>query len=175
MILFQINYIIQKKKEFDYIGILDHTFKLRKKRNQNTKYREKGLPTEKGGECLTSFKKNELLQIIKLLNIKNIDLKNKKLLCYHIEKKLLYLEKYNKKEMIYVIIPNNHPTYIHPYNIYSRKNYLEKKFNTSVSIIDNNYYQLNLILKYDKEKLNILEKYKFYLFDKNKNIWRSNI
>ena len=77
--------------------------------------------------------------------------------------------------MIYVIIPNNHPLYIHPYNIYSRKEYLEKKLNIKISLIKNKYYECILNLKNNKEKLDILEKFKFYLFDRNKNIWRSNI
>jgi superfamily II DNA or RNA helicase len=162
------------KEEFDYVGILDDTFKLRKKRNQISKYREKGLPTEKGGECITSFKKSELLKIIKLLDIENIDLKNKKLLCYHIEKKLLYLEKYNKDNKIYAIIPINHPIYIYPYNIYSRKKYLEKELKVKIQIIDDKYYELSLKIKNENDKKKI-EKFKFYLIDEKKNIWRSNI
>lgn len=162
------------KKEFEYIGILDNVFKLRKKREQKNKYREKGLPTERGGECITSFKKNELVRIIKLLDIKNIDLKNKTLLCYHIEKKLLFLEKYDKNNMIYMIIPNNHKLYIHPYNIYHRKMFLEKAINTKISLVDEKYYELKIKNLKDDIK-NILIKFKFYLFDKKNHIWRSNI
>lgn len=155
-----------KKEKFEYIGILDHIFKLKKSKNMN----------DKGSECITSLKKNELMRIIQLLNLNktNFDITNKKLLCYHIERTLLFLEKYNKKNITYVIIPNDHPIYIHPYNIYSRKKYLEKILKVSINIINQKYFEFTSKIKKQINK-QILEKYKFYLFDDKNKIWRSNI
>ena len=116
------------------------------------------------------------MKIVKILHLdkNNLNIKNKKILCYHIEKTLLFLEKYNKENMTYVIIPNNHPIYIHPYNIYSRKKYLEKFLKISINIIHQKYFEF--VSKITKDgHLQILQKYKFYLFDSKKNIWRSDI
>ena len=153
-----------KKKKFQYIGVLDQVFKLK------SNYKDKG------SECISSLKKNELMKIVKILHLdkNNLNIKNKKILCYHIEKTLLFLEKYNKENMTYVIIPNNHPIYIHPYNIYSRKKYLEKFLKISINIIHQKYFEF--VSKITKDgHLQILQKYKFYLFDSKKNIWRSDI
>ena len=160
------------------------------------KKRGTGIYNFKGSVCTTK-EKEYLIDIIKKLNstnnneIKKLNDMTKENICEQLKNKLLYLEKYsttkdgNKKT--YIIIPNNHPTMLFPYNLEDRIKFYINKFNKIVSsdtsIKNENkvkkmynkqneiYYELIFKnLSSMKSKINDLQKNKF-IFNKNNNEW----
>lgn len=114
------------KKEFDIVAIIDEDpddlFRLRKADTNIVNSKKKTtVPSLHGAVCLTNFDKEELTDILKKLN-NNLDFTklNKKNLCLTIKHELLKLEKYNKDNITYAMIPTNHTKYQFPYNIYDR-------------------------------------------------------
>ena len=122
-----------KRKSFNYIGIIDkdkknnEVFKIKKiYTGQSTKKRGIGITTLTGATCHNAFDKNELLDIIKLINTEikklklntkiNNNIKNKNKMCDYIKEKLLFLEINANNNTTYVMIPANHPTYKFPLN-----------------------------------------------------------
>ena len=168
-------YYYSGREENEYVGIIlpDNVFNFRKKRNFKTKFREKGLTTELGGNCLTSFPKKVLIKIIKKYSsLKETDISKQKI-CSHIMNIFLHLEKTNKENKTYVILPFNHPIYVFPYNIYSRKKFLEAKFNKPVTMTSK-YYEVKFDPKDDVSQFaSLFKRYSFAQAEKN--VWRANI
>lgn len=136
-----------KKKLKDERDLID-VFKLRKKRGKILdKKRGVGIFSMYGSVCYNSFKKEELIKIAKILDIKlNKDESNvRESICGIIRDKLLFLEKYgtikNNDKFTYVMVPKNHSTFKFPYNLEDRKDYiingLKKEFGDNVNIIVN--------------------------------------
>ena len=155
-----INYY-NKKKEYNYIGIIDKvssnklintenipdTFKLRLSfENKNDKKRGIGIQKNVGGICETSQNKQELNTIFKKIKSfaqKNFVINNKILdssasktnTCNNIKILLHFLEKYSTTKLnnkfTYFIIPDNHETYKFPIN-------LEDKIQDIIQNIENN-------------------------------------
>ena len=142
----------ENKEEFDIIGIIDYNktikkdvFKIREKRKKILeKKRGTGIYSEKGAICYTSKDKKQLKKLFKQLNIKKYNIKKSRInLCQIIKNKLLYLEKYSKNNITYMIIPYNHTKYVYPYNLEDRKKYINKKINN----FENNNLFFNFIKK----------------------------
>ena len=180
------------REENDYVGIIDKppnikrlvktnsaifdVFKLREKRKkQNEKKREIGLPSIKGATCQTAKSKLELLKIAKAIGI-TLDKKDKNSrnnLCDIIKERLLYLEKYAGKDSgipkkTYIILPYDHPMYLFPYNIEDRIDYIEKLMNVKIKVKRKDLIYNLEILNTKTLDSNILKKYKFTL---EKDVW----
>ena len=158
------NIYYQSRPENDIIGIIIgkqdiysksdkiiDIFNIRQKKDLNShKLREKNIPTSFGAKCL-SKNKTELNEILNILQI-NTKSVNKNTVCTLIKNKLLHLEKTstgpNKKT--YIKIPQNHHSYIFPYNTEDRIHYLNKKLKylfTESQHIEINIVKDNLILE----------------------------
>ena len=130
---FDTNYY-NSKKENSIVGIIDikdnmEVFKIRKNIDQedtkDTKKRGEGIISIKGSTC-EDKEKSEILMYSKKLGITTKDDSRQKI-CNEIKNKLIELEKYNKENITYLIIPNNHLTLEFPLNIHDRKDYIIKK------------------------------------------------
>ena len=135
------NIYYNSRPEFDIVGIIigkkniysksdkiTDLFNVRQKKDSTSiKLREKNVPTSFGANCLSKTKP-ELNEILKILEI-NTKSNNKNTICVLIKNKLLDLEKNstgsNKKT--YIKIPKNHNSYLFPYNIEDRIDYLKSK------------------------------------------------
>jgi len=131
---FDTNYY-STKKENSIVGIIDikdnsEIFKIRKNIDQSelqNKKRGEGIVSVKGSTC-EDKEKSEILMYSKKLNVTGIEKDDsRQKICNQIKEKLIQLEKYNKENITYLIIPNNHPTLEFPLNIHDRKEYLIKK------------------------------------------------
>lgn len=167
------------RDEFDFIGIIDivynkknetnmEVFKFRKKRDKIVeKKRLSGLQSFIGANCLTTKSKNELENIVDILN-KKIGIKTKNIsnktyddskisLCGKIKELLMFLEKYSvgKNKMTYIMIPSNYPKYVFPYNLEDR---LEKIKQKLFILVDEKYIKINNIQKNIHNK-NIITSY----------------
>ncbi len=174
--IYNFNDVIQyyeSKPEYDYVGIIDKTslkksasydvipdtFKLRSKRDKNSKKRGVGVPTLTGAVCETSQKKEELNKLAKHLNIdvpKKSETEKKSgrvKICKLIRNRLLYLEKYStvkdKNKFTFMIIPSNHPKYPFPFN-------LEDRIDIIINNIKNKT-QLKLDINIEKSNNGIFE------------------
>ena len=183
------------KPEYDYIGIIDKgtgkkiavgeinpdIFKLRQKRDKILiKKRGTGIPTLTGAFCETAKTKDELLDLVKFLNIDikklNKDISNSRTnLCNLIRNRLLYLEKYSttkdKNKFTYMIIPENHPIYPFPLNLEDRIVYILKKITDKIpfEIIHSIDKKTDGIFESKRDKS--LPKYIIFIDkDKNKDI-----
>jgi hypothetical protein len=122
------------KMENDVIGIIDikdnnEVFKLRKKlesSNINSKKRGEGIVSAKGSTC-EDKEKSEIVLFSKKLNLDVGKDDSRQKICNQIKEKLIELEKYNKDDITYIIIPYNHPTLEFPLNIHDRKDSTLKK------------------------------------------------
>lgn len=145
-----------KRNEFEYVGIIDKKssnkttnqkienkdqFKIRQKRPKILdKKRETGIPSFTGAVCYTSKDKEELMDIVKLLNLEVDKSTIRSSICEEIRDKLFALEKYStsrdKNKKTYLIIPGNHPEYPFPLNLEDRiKSILNDiKYETRISI-----------------------------------------
>jgi hypothetical protein len=104
-------------------------FKLREKRNTDNNSKRKTISI-KGAICYTAKEKEELLDMAKRLGVKLSNNKNgRQQLCDLIKQRLLFLEKYENDNKVYMIIPNNHPTYPFPLRLSDRVDYINKKVN----------------------------------------------
>ncbi len=154
---FDTNYY-ENRNEYKYVGTIDKepskkktkeenelvdVFKLRRKRGKILdKKRGTDIYTLYGSVCFNSFKKGELLKIIKDLGIKADDAKTRIGFCELIKNKLLFLEKYstqkNNNKLTYVMIPTNHSEYKFPYNLEDRKDFtmndIKNKLGTSIDV-----------------------------------------
>ena len=124
------------KEENEYIGIIDVDKSLTdrnkvvdifKIKNKNIEVRGKkrgyGISNFKGMVCHTGKHVEELIKIAKEIGIiikENDDTINKYNLCKLIRNRLLYLEKYNDDNKLYVIVPSNHKTINFPFNLKDR-------------------------------------------------------
>ena len=123
-----IGIIIGKKDKFSKKNIINDIFNIRTMKDANiSKDREKDLPTNFGANCLSKsipYLKN----ILNTLNIKTTT-SNKKNICKLILNKLLQLEKYSTgpNKLTYIKLPIKHHTYLFPYNIEDRIEYLNTK------------------------------------------------
>ena len=95
----------------------------------------------------------------KKLDVSDIDKDDsRQKVCNKIKNKLIELEKYNKENITYLIIPINHPTLEFPLNIHDRKEYIVQKIeemNLKVNVESSkNKYVLSV--KSDNEKLRSL-------------------
>ena len=152
------------RDENNVVGVIDNTvnkkdissstakdvFKIRNKRDKILeKRRGTGIPTLKGAVCNTSKDKEFLEDIAQNLGSSytkkqlNDMLRND--VCDIIRNKLLELEKYNLEEKTYIMIPNNHPDYVFPYNLQDRVKH----------IIDGikNKIKFDLNIKIDKKSI----------------------
>lgn len=126
---YTMEYYDERKDNF-IVGILDShhgedVFKLRETRPRRQR---QGSVSVKGAICYTAKEKDELLEIVKKLNIKNKS--NTRIgLCDLIKNRLLYLEKYENDDKVYIIIPINHPKYPFPLRLTDRIEYINKKVN----------------------------------------------
>ena len=122
-----------KRKSFEYIGIIDkdnknnEVFKIKKiYTGKSNKKRGTGITSLTGATCHNAFDKDELNNIVKLINneIKKLGLKTnvssklkkKNDTCNYIKEKLLFLETNAKNNTTYLMIPANHHTYKSPLN-----------------------------------------------------------
>jgi len=135
---FDINYY-SSKKENELVGIIDikdnnEVFKIRKNINKldiNSKKRGEGIITQKGSTC-EDKEKSDILLYTKQLHIKNINKDDsRQKICNQIKQELIHLEKYNKDNITYLIIPYNHPTLEFPLNIHDRKDAIISKVEDS--------------------------------------------
>jgi len=130
---FNIDYYLTKK-ENDVVGIIDmkdnnEVFKIRKRldTSSDTKKRGIGLISAKGSTC-EDKEKSEIIAYLKQLDIKDYNKDDsRQKLCTLIKDTLINLEKYNKNNITYLIIPNNHPILEFPLNIHDRKDFIVKK------------------------------------------------
>jgi hypothetical protein len=147
---FDINYY-STKKENEIVGIIEvkdnnEIFKIRKSistTDKNSKKRGEGIITQKGSTC-EDKEKSDILLYTKKLDIKNIDKdSSRQKICNQIKDKLITLEKYNKDNITYLIIPYNHPLFEFPLNIHDRKdfiiNLLKDKYKIDVESSKNKY------------------------------------
>ena len=126
------------KIENDVIGIIDikdnnEVFKIRRKlesNNINSKKRGEGIVSAKGSTC-EDKEKSEIVLFSKKLNIDVGKDDSRQKICNQIKEKLIELEKYNKDDTTYLIIPYNHPTLEFPLNIHDRKDSTLKKLKES--------------------------------------------
>jgi superfamily II DNA or RNA helicase len=132
-----------QRNENEIVGIIDKelgrkdsrrpdeikdVFKIRNKREKIlTKKRGVGIPSMKGAVCQTS-KTKEFLEDIAInlgVRLKKSDPQlSRNDICDLIQNRLLELEKYNKENKTYVIVPKNHPVYKFPYNLNDRVEYI---------------------------------------------------
>ena len=158
---FDTNYY-NSKKENSIVGIIDikdnmEVFKIRKNIDQedtkDTKKRGEGIISIKGSTC-EDKEKSEILMYSKKLGISTKDDSRQKI-CNEIKNKLIELEKYNKENITYLIIPNNHLSLEFPLNIHDRKEYIIKKveeIDLKVNV-DSSKNKYVLTVKSENEKL----------------------
>jgi superfamily II DNA or RNA helicase len=128
-------------------------FKIRVKKPKMTdKLRATGIPSLKGSVCATSKNKEYLENILYLLDkeINKLDNKDKHKqkpkhkdipdefitrtdICEQIKTKMLFLEKYNEKNITYVMIPANHLEYKFPYNLLSRVDFIKNQITNQIN------------------------------------------
>uniref|UniRef100_A0A6C0M1P7 Helicase ATP-binding domain-containing protein n=1 Tax=viral metagenome TaxID=1070528 RepID=A0A6C0M1P7_9ZZZZ len=118
------------------VGVLDShhgedVFKLREQRQIHMEERKKhriGTASVKGAICQTAKEKDELIDLAKKIGVKQITSKtaSRMGLCDIIKNRLMYLEKYGDDNKVYMIIPNNHPTYQFPLRLSDRVEYINK-------------------------------------------------
>jgi superfamily II DNA or RNA helicase len=149
------------KKENSIVGIIDikdntEVFKIRKNINQgDSKKRGEGIVSVKGSTC-EDKEKHEILMYSKSLDVTGINKDDsRQVICNQIKNKLIDLEKYNKENITYLIIPNNHSSLEFPLNIHDRKDYIIKKveeidLKVNIESSKNKYI---LTVKSDNEKL----------------------
>lgn len=180
------------RDEFEFVGIIDKEnnkkknkpseenydiFKIREKRPKILdKKRGTGIPSLKGAVCSTSKHRTYLEKVAKKLGIEKLNDDTRTNICDQIKEKMLLLEKYNKDNLTYIMIPYNHKSYPFPYNIYDRKNTILDKLMDEIKIklditidtvkkISGNekgYPSINIIIKDDKKLVeyeSILNKY----------------
>jgi hypothetical protein len=151
------------KKENDIVGIIDikdnnEVFKIRKeidKMNQESSETKRGVGIikQKGSTC-EDKEKSEILAYLKQLKITNFNKDDsRQVLCSILKQSFINLEKYNKENITYLIIPYNHPTLEFPLNIHDRKDMIlnklkEDNFKVNVDTSKNKYI---ISVKSDKE------------------------
>ena len=130
------------RPEFSVVGIIDKeltgktnkrvkdiedVFKLRDKKQKETKRRGTNIQTFRGSVCSNSKTREYLDDIAKKLKIKNLETFTRDTLCKEIMDKLFHLEKYSvgKDKKTYLIIPSNHPKYKFPLNLEDRVEYVK--------------------------------------------------
>lgn len=124
-------------KKFKDISELNDVFKIRNKRHKSDKKRRgTGIVTVLGSVCVTARKFDELMKIAKDLNIP-IDEPSKQNICESIKNKLIFLEKYSKDNLTYLMVPANHPEYPFPLNIKDRKDYIITNIRNKIKILNN--------------------------------------
>lgn len=138
----------ENRDEFKYVGIIDKeisrrknkqsdeikdVFKIREKRSKTLeKKRGTGIPSFKGAVCSTSKNKEYLENVAKELGAKfNLD-ETRTNICDKIRDRMLMLEKYEKGNITYIMIPANHPIYPFPYNIYDRLKFIKNQINDAI-------------------------------------------
>jgi superfamily II DNA or RNA helicase len=161
---FDINYY--NKKENSLVGIIDikdntEVFKIRRSITQEdlaNKKRGEGIISIKGSTC-DDKEKSEILLYSKKLEVTGINKDDsRQKICNGIKNKLIELEKYNKENITYLIIPNNHPTLEFPLNIHDRKDHIVKtveEMNLKIDV-DSSKNKYVLTVKSDNEKLRSL-------------------
>jgi superfamily II DNA or RNA helicase len=155
------------KEENSIVGIIDikdntEVFKIRKNISKeelnNIKKRGEGIISIKGSTC-EDKEKPEILMYSKKLDVKGITKEDsRQKICNEIKNKLIELEKYNKDNITYLIIPNNHPTLEFPLNIHDRKDYIVKEveeMNLKISV-ESSKNKYVLTVKSDNDKLRSL-------------------
>lgn len=168
------------RDEFKYIGILDmvkgnYMFKIRNKREKILdKKRATNIPSFKGADCMTKDKQYTS-KILKEFNIKHDETTPRTELCSLLQNKLLFLEKYGSsekgakfKKYTYLMIPNNHPSYVFPYNLEDRHDYIAKivkefddkiKISKKITNVNNLPEYYVTIDSNDKELCKLLKKF----------------
>jgi len=170
---FDTNYY-NNKKENSIVGIIDikdnnEIFKIRRSitEEDRNKKRGEGVISIKGSTC-EDKEKSEILLYSKKLDVKGINNNDsRQKICNEIKNRLIELEKYNKDDITYLIIPNNHPILEFPLNIHDRKDYLVKQveeMNLKINV-DSSKNKYVLTVKSDNEKLRLLG------FSKDDNIF----
>jgi superfamily II DNA or RNA helicase len=144
------------KEDYEYVGIidkpitrkkyllneLDDIFKIREKREKILKKkRGTGIPTIKGSVCFSSKDKDYLINIAKKIGIEKLNTKTRTNICNAIKYRLLFLEKYSKKEnnnkFTYMIIPQNHDKYPFPFNLEDRIDFIISNLQHKVPLLLN--------------------------------------
>lgn len=143
------------RPEFDIVGIIEfyknkENFKIRNILSKNLeKKRASGIPSFTGAVCTTKDK-SFVKKIAKKLNIDVKQGEKRKDVCGKIKEKLMDLEKLSKgkNKKTYMMIPNNHPIYSHPYNLEDRFDYVSRilkendiEFKTTTT---NNSYSIDI-------------------------------
>lgn len=192
------------KNEYKYVGIIDKepisakkpkdiselndVFKIRnKRRKMDKKKRGTGIVTILGSVCFTARKYDELLKIAKELGISGTNL-SKQGLCDSIRDKLIFLERYNKDNLTYLMIPANHPIYPFPLNVHDRKDYIINNIRNKIKILEpNNIKVIPQQIKIDNQNVQVykieinkeLSEFKQILLDMNAsnvgNKWIINV
>jgi hypothetical protein len=180
--IFEYNYFLNKVVAEIY-GILQDTFKLQfsikisNKLNlnliekKNFELNEKNLL--KGWICSKSIKKNNLVDILNYLKIEDYDDKLKNM-CDLIFIYFKNLEKYNDKNISYLIYPINHEEIKFPLNIYD--NYFLFKSNIDnkkQKIIEDK--KIDLGVKFESFDNNIYTKIKYEIIIEDEFLKRSTI
>ena len=159
------------RDEFKYVGIIDKEterrqtqeenvpdiFKIREKRSKILdKKRGTGIPSLKGAVCSTSKNKEYLEKIAKELKIDTSKDETRINICDKIKERMLFLEKYDKTDTTYIMVPFNHPVYPFPYNLKSRIDYIKS------TIKDNIKFKLDINVKETKKTSGLEKGYPSY-------------
>ena len=167
------------KNEFPFVGIIDKNqsgdvFKIRTARDKILeKKRGTGIPSLKGAVCNTSKDKQFLLDIAKNVGVNDIEnyKKDTRLsICDLIKNRLLYLEKFSTKKdknnLVYIIIPKNHPIYPFPFNLEDRIKYIIDELQSKISVsLTHKFENIKNGIFNDKRDKN-LARYKVYIENK---------
>jgi superfamily II DNA or RNA helicase len=164
----------ESKKENSIVGIIDirdnnEVFKIRRSMTDEDKNKKRGegIISIKGSTC-EDKEKSEILLYSKKLDVIGINKDDsRQKICSEIKNRLIELEKYNKDDITYLIIPNNHPTLEFPLNIHDRKDHIVKEveaMNLKINV-ESSKNKYILTVKSDNEKL------RSFGFSKENNIF----
>jgi hypothetical protein len=152
----------ESKEENSIVGIIDikdnnEVFKIRRNitEEDKNKKRGEGIISIKGSTC-EDKEKSEILLYSKKLDVEGINKDDsRQKICSEIKNRLIELEKYNKDNKTYLIIPNNHPVLEFPLNIHDRKDHIVKEvegMNLKINV-ESSKNKYILTVKSDNEKL----------------------
>lgn len=134
----------ESRNEFKFVGVIDKevsrrkiklqeeindVFKIRVKRAKVLeKKRGTGISSIYGAVCNTSKSRKYLEKVAKELDAVLTDKdRNRNTLCDIIKDRMIFLEKYDKDRITYIMIPINHPIIPFPLNLLDRVEYTKNK------------------------------------------------
>lgn len=174
-LFYDIDYITSKKIS-DIRGIISDKFKLKfsnfiieklKLNLVKIKSTNENLYLLKGWICSQSINKETLKIICNFFKIKYSNVKNN---CNLIKNYLYNLEKYNNKNIQYLIYPKNHSSIIFPLNIYDYLNVTKISYESkNYQIINFKQNIINKIISYDDNEYDVI-KFEFDCVKNNEKI-----